>query len=144
MLEIFLTEHSEVEDLLCGAPSGSKACLFFSDDLLHLWLQSAQYDHLHDFAWVTDKADRSIVPALLQVAFLGKCDDKGWVQGVCHSPICQILLQIIARAVITSSLPAWTNSAGMLSTPAHFLFFTVCTAASTSLRRIGWSSSVSV
>ena len=32
----------------------------------------------------------------------------------------------------------------MLSTPADFLFFNDCTAASTSLRRIGWSSSVSV
>ena len=29
----------------------------------------------HDFAWVTDEADRSVVLALLQVAFLGKCDD---------------------------------------------------------------------
>ena len=26
-------------------------------------------------AWVADEADRSIVLALLQVAFLGKCDD---------------------------------------------------------------------
>ena len=30
----------------------------------------------------------------------------------------------------------------MLSTPADFPFFSDCTAASTSLRRIGWSSSV--
>ena len=54
MLEIFLTEHSEVEDLLCGAPSGSKACLFFSDDLLRLWLQSVQYNIQRDFACVID------------------------------------------------------------------------------------------
>ena len=33
VLEIFLTEDSEVEDLLCGAPSCSKASLVFSDDL---------------------------------------------------------------------------------------------------------------
>ena len=39
VLEIFLTEDSSVEDLLCGAPSCSEACLFFSDDLLRLWLQ---------------------------------------------------------------------------------------------------------
>ena len=32
----------------------------------------------------------------------------------------------------------------MLSTPADFPFFNDCTAASTSLRRMGWSSSVSV
>ena len=33
--EIFLTEDFEVEDLLCGAPGCSEACLFFSNDLLH-------------------------------------------------------------------------------------------------------------
>ena len=40
VLEIFLTEDFEVEDLLCGAPSCSEACLFFSNDLLRLRLQS--------------------------------------------------------------------------------------------------------
>ena len=68
---------------------------------------------------------------------------KDWVHGVGHSPVCQILLQIVMRAVITSSPSAWTSSAGML-TPADFPFFNDCTAASTSLRRMGWSSSVSV
>ena len=52
-----------------------EACLFFGDGLLRLWLQSVQYDLPHDFAWVTDEAYCSIVLALLQVAFLGKCDD---------------------------------------------------------------------
>ena len=61
-----------------------------------------------------------------------------------HSPVCQILSQIVVRAVITSSPPAWTSSAGMLLTPADFPFFSDCTAASTSLRSMGWSSSVSV
>ena len=75
VLEIFLTENALVEDLLCGAPSCAEACLFLSNDLLRLWLQSVQYDLQHDFAWVTDEADRSIVLALLQVAFFGKCDD---------------------------------------------------------------------
>ena len=42
-----------------------------------MWLQSVQYDLQHDRAWVTDEADRSVVLALLQVAFLGKCDDRG-------------------------------------------------------------------
>ena len=46
--------------------------------------------------------------------------------------------------MITSSPPAWTSSAGMLSTPADFPFFNDYTAASTSVRRMGWSSSVSV
>ena len=75
VLEIFLTEDSWVEDLLCGAPSCSETCLFFSEDLLCLWLQSVQYDLQHDFNWVTYEADRSVVLALLQFVFLGKCDD---------------------------------------------------------------------
>ena len=40
---------------------------------------------------MADEADRSVVLALLQIASLGKCDD----QGVSHSPVCQILLQIV-------------------------------------------------
>ena len=69
---------------------------------------------------------------------------KDWVHGVGHSPVCQILSQIVVRAVITSSQPAWTNSAGMLSTPADFPFFSDFTATSTSLLMMGWSSPVSV
>ena len=34
VLEIFLTEDLYVEDTLCGAPSCSEACLFFSDSSL--------------------------------------------------------------------------------------------------------------
>ena len=75
MPDIFLTEDSRVEDLLCGAPSCTGACLFFSNDLLHWKLQSVQYDLQHDFAWVTDEANHLVVLALLQVAFLWKCDD---------------------------------------------------------------------
>ena len=44
VLEIILTEDSQIEVLLCGISSCSEACLFFSDDLLSLWLQSVQYD----------------------------------------------------------------------------------------------------
>ena len=40
-----------------------------------MWFQSVQYDLQHDFASVTDEADRSVVLVLLQAAFLGKCDD---------------------------------------------------------------------
>ena len=82
VLGIFLTEDSWVEDLPCGACSFcSESCLFFSEDLLCLWLQSVQYDLQHDFAWVTDEADRSVVLILLQVAFLGKCDNLSGVHG---------------------------------------------------------------
>ena len=47
----------------------------FSDDILGLRLRSVQYDLQHDCAWVTDEANCSVVLALQQVAFLGKCDD---------------------------------------------------------------------
>ena len=40
-----------------------------------------------------------------------------------------------------ASPPAWTHSAGMLSMPADFPFFSAMTAASTSSHRIGWCSS---
>ena len=72
MLEIFLTEDFFVEDLLCGALVCSEACLFFSGDLC--LCQSVQYDLQRDFDRVADEADHSVVLALLQVAFLGKCD----------------------------------------------------------------------
>ena len=51
--------------------------VFFSVDLLRLRLQSVRYDLQHDFARMADEADRSVVLALLQVAFLWKCDDQG-------------------------------------------------------------------
>ena len=56
VLEKFLTQVSYAEDLLCDAPSCSEASLFFSEDLLCLWLQSVEYHLQHDFAWVTDEA----------------------------------------------------------------------------------------
>ena len=84
--------------------------MFFSNDLLRLWLKSVQYDLQNDFAWVTDEADCLVVLALLQVAFLGKCDDQGLGSGVGHSPVCQSLLQIVVGAVFTSSPPTWTSS----------------------------------
>ena len=54
-----------------------------------------------------------------------------------HSPVFQILLQIVVRISIMASPPSWTNSSGMLSTPADFPIFSALTAASTSSGRIG-------
>ena len=124
VLEVFLTEDSKVKDLLCGASSCSEACLFFSSDLLHLRFQSVQHDLQHDFAWVTDEADHSAVLALLYAAFLGKCD----YQGLGWPFSC--LPDLVVRVVITSSPLARISSPGLLSTPADFLFFSDCTAAS--------------
>ena len=46
--------------------------------------------------------------------------------------------------MITPSPLTWISSAGMLSTQADSPFFSDCTVASTSLRKMGWSSSVSI
>ena len=103
---IFVTEGSYVRNLFCGAPSCSESCLFFCCDLLRLRLQSVQYDLQHDYAWVTDEADRSVVLALLQVAFVGNVTTRDWVRRVGHFLVCQILLQIVVGAVIMSSRPS--------------------------------------
>ena len=55
---------------------------------------------------------------------------------VSHSPVFQILLQIVVRVSIMASPPTWTHSAGVLSMPADFPIFSALTAASTSSRRI--------
>ena len=44
-----------------------------------------------------------------------------WFHGVGQSPVCQILLQIAGRMLVTASPPACINSAGMLSIPADFI-----------------------
>ena len=55
---------------------------------------------------------------------------------VSHSPVFQILFEIEVRMSIITSPPAWSNSAGMLSTAAGVSIFSAFTAASTSSRRI--------
>ena len=61
---------------------------------------------------MTDDAVRLVILTLLQVAFLRSVIIKDLVHGVGHSSVCQIMMQIVLRAVITSSPPAWTSSAG--------------------------------
>ena len=51
-----------------------------------------------------------------------------------HSPVFQILLHTEVRISIVA--PTWTNSAGMLSTPADIPIFRALTAASNSSRRL--------
>ena len=70
VLKIFLTKDSEVEDLLSGAPCCSETCLFFSNDLLNLWLQSVQCDLQRDFAWVANEADHLVVLAAVSYTHL--------------------------------------------------------------------------
>ena len=74
-------------------------------------LLSVRYGLQHDFAWVANEADRSVVLALLQIGFLGKCDDQGLVHRVSQPSVYQILSQIVVKVVMTYSPPAWTSSA---------------------------------
>ena len=65
MLEVLFTQDSKVEDLFCGAPSGSEPSLFFSNYLFSLGFKLIQEDFQHDFVQMTDKADSSVVLAEL-------------------------------------------------------------------------------
>ena len=76
-----------------------------------------------------------------KLPFLGSVIISDWVHGVGHSPVLQILLQISLKTSIMVSPPAWTSSAGILSTPADCSFFNDATAISTSSIRIGCRSS---
>ena len=64
VLKVLLSQYPKVEDLLCCVASCSEAaCLFLSDDLLRLRLQSVQQDFQHNFARVADETDGTIVLA---------------------------------------------------------------------------------
>ena len=52
MLEVFFTQDSKVEDLFCGASSGSEPSLFFSNYFFSLGFKLIQ----DDFARMTDEA----------------------------------------------------------------------------------------
>ena len=66
MLEVLFTQDSKVEDLFCGASSGSEPSLFFSNYFFSLGFKLIQDDFQHDFARMTDEADSSVVLAELQ------------------------------------------------------------------------------
>ena len=66
------------------------------------------------------------------------------VSSLAHYTFFGLLFPLWPIILFFPPLPAWTSSAGMLSTPADFPFFSDCTAASTSLQRMWWLSSVSI
>ena len=49
VLQVLFAEDSKAEHLLCSTVSCSKASLFFSDDVLCLWLESVKDDLQQDF-----------------------------------------------------------------------------------------------
>ena len=65
MLKVLFTQDSEVEDLCCGTPPGSEPSLFFSNNLFSLGFEPVQNDSLHDFTWMTDEANGSVILAKL-------------------------------------------------------------------------------
>ena len=50
VLEVLFTQDSEVEDLFCGASSGSEPSLFFSNYFFGLGFKPIQDNFQHDFA----------------------------------------------------------------------------------------------
>ena len=76
VLEVLFTQDSEVEDLFCGASSGSEPSLFFSNYFFSLGFKPIQDNFQHDFAWMTDEADNSVVLAELQVALFRECNNQ--------------------------------------------------------------------
>ena len=54
MLEVIFTQDSKVEDMFCGASSGSEPSLFLSNYFFSLGFKYIQYDFHYDFARKTD------------------------------------------------------------------------------------------
>ena len=74
MLEVLFRQDSKVDDLFCGASSGSEPCLFFSN--YFLGFKPIQDDFQHDFARMTDEADSSVSLEELQVAIFRECNNQ--------------------------------------------------------------------
>ena len=76
MLEVLFTQEFKLEDLFCGASSGSEPNLFFSNYFFSLGLKPIQDDFQQDFARMTDDANSSVVLAELQVALFRECNNQ--------------------------------------------------------------------
>ena len=86
MLKVIFTQDSKVEDMFCGASSGSEPSLFFSNYFLSLGFKPIQDDYYHDFARKTDEADSSVVLTALQVALYRECNNQRlspWARPFC-------------------------------------------------------------
>ena len=76
ILEVLFTQDSKVEDLFCGASSGSEPSLFFCNYFFSLGFQPIHDDFQHDFARMTDGADIFVVLPELQVALCRECKNQ--------------------------------------------------------------------
>ena len=68
MSKALLTQDPEVENLFCGVSPGSETSLFFSNKLFGLGFEPVQDDFQHDFTWMTDEANGSVILVELYVA----------------------------------------------------------------------------
>ena len=106
MLEVLFTQDSKVEDMLCGASSGSEPNLFFSNYFFSLGVKPVQDDFQHDFARMADEADSSVVLAELQVALFRECNNQRLSQWGSPFSCFHIRLQISVNTSIMVSPPA--------------------------------------
>ena len=60
MLEVLFTQNSKVEDLFCGASSGSEPSLFFSNYFFSLGFQPIQDDY---------KMYKTVIPRMTQAIY---------------------------------------------------------------------------
>ena len=65
MLKVLFAQDSEVEDLFCDVSTGSEPSQFFSNNLSSLGFEPVQDDSQHDFTWMTDEANVSVILAEL-------------------------------------------------------------------------------
>ena len=66
MLAVVFTQESKIENLFCGAPYGSESSLFFNNiSLFSMGFKPIQDSFQHDFAWMNNGTDSSIVLAEL-------------------------------------------------------------------------------
>ena len=76
MVQVLFTQDSKVEDLFCGASSGSEPSLSFSNYFFCLGFKPIQDNFQHDFARMTDEAYSFVVLAELQVALFRECNNQ--------------------------------------------------------------------
>ena len=107
MLEVLFTQDSKVEDLLCGASSGSGPSLFFSNYYFSLGFQPIQDDFQHDFARMTDEADR--------MRMIASLDDKALLN--CILPL------ILCILLVCSTIICWTSPFVILGVSGLFCRF---------------------
>ena len=76
MLKVLFIQDSEIEDLFCGASLGSKRSFFFNNYLFSLGFEPVQDDFQHDLTLMTDKANGSVILAVLYVVLFMECNNQ--------------------------------------------------------------------